>query len=152
MHATPQVIGLVVNFVPIISPLVSVAIDLLNVAISLARGNYADAALYGFAAIPIIGDAAQAGRLGMALKRGFAASNMLRQAQRIARSGVTQTGVDMTPFVIDWLQEAPSNSFVAGTGVVTGVDEAGNYITTAIEDLRVGDVVSSTGSIWTVND
>jgi filamentous hemagglutinin len=35
------------------------------------------------------------------------------------------------------------NSFAAGTGVVTGVDENGNPITTNIEDLQIGDVVLS---------
>jgi hypothetical protein len=85
----------------------------------------------------------------MTLRRGYAASNMLRQAHRLSRSFVTQTAVGMmplgsefaTPYVISWLEEAPSNSFVAGTGVITGIDEDGNFITTAIEDLRIGDVV-----------
>ena len=43
--------------------------------------------------------------------------------------------------IVDWLAESPSNSFVAGTGVVTGEDENGNLITTNIEDLEIGDLV-----------
>ena len=44
-------------------------------------------------------------------------------------------------FGVPWLAESSTNSFVAGTGGVTGEDADGNSITNNIEDLEVGDVV-----------
>ncbi|MEM6505611.1 MAG: RNase A-like domain-containing protein [Planctomycetota bacterium] len=116
---------------------IGIGFNLLNAEISKARGNAEAARDYTIYAIPFVGGVYGLGQLGVMLGQ-YTASKI---SQAISAKPDEQTQL---PIVhrINWVSgPGGGNSFVAGTGVVTGVDEDGNLITTAIEDLEVGDVV-----------
>ncbi len=119
--------------------------DLANAGISLARGNYGEAALSLAAMVPFAGAAATAGKF--AKKAGkFIAKNM-DKADEVA-TGVTKLGDEMAAVTKQGdnatdagkgLQKADSKSpcFPAGTPVLTSRGPV------AIEEIRKGDWVLS---------
>ncbi|MEM9791219.1 MAG: hypothetical protein AAF842_12545, partial [Planctomycetota bacterium] len=114
---------------------IGIGFNLLNAEISKARGNAEAARDYTIYAIPFVGGVYGLGQLGVMLGQ-YTASKI---SQAISAPPNEQTQL---PIVhrINWVSgPGGGNSFVAGTGVVTGVDEDGNLITTSIEDLQVGD-------------
>ncbi|MFN3168780.1 MAG: polymorphic toxin-type HINT domain-containing protein [Phycisphaeraceae bacterium] len=139
LQDTLNKLSLLIGFVPIVGTLASAALDLLNASISLARGNYEEAALYALFALPLIGDAAQGMRLGQAfIKRASTGRGVAGLAAQGAAEGAVQLSIYHG---VDWLAGGGANSFAAGTGVVTGVDATGEPVTTPIQHLQVGDVV-----------
>ncbi|MEM9345863.1 MAG: polymorphic toxin-type HINT domain-containing protein [Planctomycetota bacterium] len=118
---------------------IGIGFNLLNAEISKARGNAEAARDYTIYAIPFVGGVYGLGQLGVMLGQ-YTASKL---SQAISAQPGDETPTEL-PVVhrVNWVSgPGGGNSFVAGTGVVTGVDEDGNLITTAIEDLEVGDVV-----------
>ncbi len=142
IQAVIEGIGFVIGFIPYLGPLAKTVPDLLNVAISLARGNYEDARTYAIEAVPIIGTIYGVGEMGQAL------STSLTGHQAAANGAKSGAGDDeVTPeieYLLPNLDRGTGNSFADGTGVVTGVDASGNFTTTAIENIQVGDVVLAT--------
>ncbi|MEM9345865.1 MAG: polymorphic toxin-type HINT domain-containing protein [Planctomycetota bacterium] len=118
---------------------IGIGFDLLNAGISLARGNVDAAREHLVYAIPYVGTVYGLGQLGVMLGQ-YTVSKL---GSAVSAQPGEQTPTEL-PVVhrVNWVSgPGGGNSFVAGTGVVTGVDEHGNLITTAIEDLQVGDVV-----------
>ncbi|MEM9345860.1 MAG: polymorphic toxin-type HINT domain-containing protein [Planctomycetota bacterium] len=116
---------------------IGIAIDLANAVFSAARGNWQDAFDHAVYAIPFYGTVFGLGQLTFGLiDDGI---QYLQGVIEANQQGFTHLDIQ---HAISWVSgPGGGNSFVAGTGVVTGVDEDGNLITTAIEDLEVGDVV-----------
>jgi hypothetical protein len=124
-------------------PGVGIVFDITNIAISLARGNYEDAALYTIFALPYIGTVAGVALLGYAYGQSLIADP--HGAASAAEDEATELPIR---YRVSWVSgRGGGNSFAAGTGVVTGVDENGNPITTNIEDLQIGDVVLSANEL-----
>jgi Predicted lipoprotein of unknown function (DUF2380) len=78
---------------------VSWAPDLLNVGISLVRGDFTGAGLSTLAAVPFIGAAANAARVGRAAKATEKLHHLLPQAQRF-RKFFERAGLDIEDFKI----------------------------------------------------
>ncbi|MEM9345858.1 MAG: polymorphic toxin-type HINT domain-containing protein [Planctomycetota bacterium] len=118
---------------------IGIGFNLLNAEISKARGNAEAARDYTIYAIPFVGGVYGLGQLGVML--GQYTASKLSSAISAQPNEQTPTQLPIAHRV-NWVSgPGGSNSFVAGTGVVTGVDENGNLIATNIEDLEVGDVV-----------
>jgi filamentous hemagglutinin len=112
-----------------------IVFDIVNVQISVARGNYDDAKLYAVLALPYVGTVAGVALLGYALGQYLVADS------HSAASQAEDPNKMLNPvYRVPWVSgRGGGNSFAA----VTGVDENGNPITTNIEDLQIGDVVLS---------
>jgi hypothetical protein len=93
--------------------------------------------LYTVFALPYVGTVAGVALLGYALGQYLVADS------HSAASQAEDPDKMLNPvYRVPWVSgRGGGNSFAAGTGVVTGVDENGNPITTNIEDLQIGDVV-----------
>ncbi|MFN3168784.1 MAG: hypothetical protein ACE37H_17145 [Phycisphaeraceae bacterium] len=98
--------------------------------------------MYALFALPLVGDAAKGMRLGQAfIKRASTGRGVAGLAAQGVATGTVQLSV---VHGVDWLAGGGANSFAAGTGVVTGIDANGEPVTTPIEQLQVGDVVTPT--------
>ena len=94
-----------VGFVPV----VGVVADLANAGISVARGNYGEAALNAFSAIPGIGDAAAAGKLAIT---GVAISRAVRGAEFVATAAKVETAAVKQLTVIGHLKPPTGSGYV----------------------------------------
>ena len=68
-------------------PAAGIVPDVINTGISLGRGNFKDAAFNGFAAIPVIGDAARAAKLAKAGKAAGVVGDVARGANKVENAG-----------------------------------------------------------------
>lgn len=91
-------------------------LDLINGAISLARGDYAGAALSMAAVIPIVGNAAGAVRIARHTPDQVALKELVNEATNVGRRPLS---VDEANTVLDWAHEVQYPGVRAGAGDVS---------------------------------
>lgn len=119
----------VVGLVPVLGE----PADVVNAAVSVARGNYTDAALSLAAVVPVIGSAATA------TKWGGKATNAINKTRKARASRNIQAAPSRSPRSARAKARSHAsqcNSFVPGTSVLMA-----NRTAKPIEDVQLGDLV-----------
>ena len=126
-------------------PVIGTAADLANAGLYAYEGDYANAALSGLSAVPVIGDMAGGAKIGRRVAEGAAAA--YAGAKAVDKVKDAKTG----------LKTAANNCldgvhcFTAGTQIVVGMGLAEDgtvlYDMKSIEDIEVGDLVYSYNTI-----